>query len=58
VGLIAGEAVRCITPESQVKCHTGYELPEVQKCDMKLLYQKFGVLQLVGKEIQSSTSGG
>jgi lincosamide nucleotidyltransferase A/C/D/E len=43
VGLIAGCAVRCITPERQMLCHTGYELPEKQFSDLELLHEKFGV---------------
>ena len=41
-GVIAGFAVQCITPEMQVLCHTGYELPEKQLRDLDLLYEKFG----------------
>ena len=29
-GVIAGHAVRCLTPEMQMKCHTGYEVPDAQ----------------------------
>lgn len=43
MGMIAGIAVQCITPESQMVCHTGYELPEKQKIDLALLNEKFGV---------------
>jgi lincosamide nucleotidyltransferase A/C/D/E len=43
MGVIAGLAVRCITPAMQVLCHTGYELPEVQQRDLQLLHAKFGV---------------
>lgn len=42
-GMIAGFSVQCITPESQVFCHTGYELPEKQLNDLNLLHEKFGV---------------
>jgi lincosamide nucleotidyltransferase A/C/D/E len=42
-GTIAGFAVQCITPESQMLCHTGYELPEKQLRDLQLLHVKFGV---------------
>ena len=42
-GTIAGFSVRCITPESQIFCHTGYELPEKQLSDLYLLHEKFGV---------------
>ena len=42
-GMIADFPVRCISPEMQVYCHTGYELPEKQLRDLELLHQKFGV---------------
>lgn len=42
-GTIDGLPVRCITPETQVDCHTGYELPENQLRDLGLLHEKFGV---------------
>jgi len=42
-GMIAGFAVRCITPEKQMLCHTGYELPDKQLHDLELLHEKFGV---------------
>jgi len=44
-GRIAGVAVRCLSPEMQVLCHTGYELPDVQMRDLELLHAKFGELQ-------------
>jgi hypothetical protein len=42
-GMIAGFVVPCITPEKQMLCHTGYELPDKQLCDLKLLHEKFCV---------------
>ena len=33
-GTIAGMAVRCLAPQSQVECHAGYELPDVQRSDL------------------------
>lgn len=42
-GTIAGVKVACITPESQVKCHLGYPLPEAQQMDLARLQAKFGV---------------
>jgi len=42
-GMIAGFAVQCITPEKQMLCHTGYELPDKQLHDLELLHEKFGV---------------
>jgi lincosamide nucleotidyltransferase A/C/D/E len=43
VGRITGFPVQCITPEMQMLCHTGYELPEKQLRDLELLHEKFGV---------------
>jgi lincosamide nucleotidyltransferase A/C/D/E len=42
-GMIAGFTVPCITPEKQVLCHKGYEMPDKQRFDLKLLNEKFGV---------------
>lgn len=42
-GIIAGASVRCLSPEMQIKCHMGYELPEKQLRDLDLLNDKFGV---------------
>ena len=42
-GMIAGFAVQCLTPEIQVLCHKGYELPEKQLSDLELLHEEFGV---------------
>jgi lincosamide nucleotidyltransferase A/C/D/E len=42
-GKIAGFAVRCLSPEMQVLCHTGYDLPKVQLRDLDLLHEGFGV---------------
>ncbi|MGD8792727.1 MAG: nucleotidyltransferase family protein [Anaerolineae bacterium] len=39
-GLIAGVAVRCISAEMQVVCHTGYDLPDVQVGDLALLRER------------------
>jgi hypothetical protein len=35
--------VRCLTPEMQMLCHTGYELPDEQWRDLALLHEKFGI---------------
>lgn len=40
-GRIAGFSVKCITPEMQVVCHTGYEIPEKQLLDLEFLHKKF-----------------
>jgi lincosamide nucleotidyltransferase A/C/D/E len=42
-GTIGGLPVRCITPEKQMLCHTGYQIPDSQLHDLELLHQKFGV---------------
>jgi len=42
-GKIAGFPVRCISPEKQMQCHTGYELPDKQSSDLELLNKKFGI---------------
>jgi len=42
-GIVGGLSVRCLSPQTQVKCHTGYELPETQLRDLELLDEKFGV---------------
>jgi lincosamide nucleotidyltransferase A/C/D/E len=42
-GLIGGFSVQCITPESQIICHLGYELPEKQKKDLDLLHRKYKI---------------
>jgi lincosamide nucleotidyltransferase A/C/D/E len=47
-GTIAGVSVPCITAEMQARCHTGYDIPDFQMRDMRLLSQNLGI----------STSGG
>jgi lincosamide nucleotidyltransferase A/C/D/E len=42
-GVIDGLAVRCLSPEMQMLCHTGYDLPNEQVRDLKLLHKRFGV---------------
>ncbi len=42
-GLIAGFAVRCLSPEMQMVCHTGYALPDKHLRDLELLHERFGV---------------
>jgi lincosamide nucleotidyltransferase A/C/D/E len=42
-GMISGFAVRCLSPEMQVLCHMGYELPDKQLRDLERLHEKFGV---------------
>jgi lincosamide nucleotidyltransferase A/C/D/E len=42
-GVIAGCAVRCISAEMQALTHRGYQLPDVQRHDLRLLHERFGV---------------
>ncbi len=42
-GMIAGYAVRCLSPEMQVLAHTGYDLPQEQLRDLELLHERLGV---------------
>lgn len=42
-GIIAGVTIPCYTPEMQMTCHTGYELPEKHLRDLELLHKKFSV---------------
>ncbi len=42
-GMIAGLAVRCLSPEMQVLCHRGYDLPDQQSRDMELIHERFDV---------------
>lgn len=42
-GLVAGVVIRCLSPEMQMLCHTGYELPDQHLRDLELLHEKFGV---------------
>jgi len=42
-GTISGFVVQCISPEMQMLCHTGYELPDKQLRDLERLHKRFGV---------------
>jgi lincosamide nucleotidyltransferase A/C/D/E len=43
IGTVAGRAVKCLTPEVEMLCHsTGYEPGETDFRDMGLLYERFG----------------
>ena len=42
-GIIAGQAVRCISPEWTIKFHSGYELKEKDYKDVSALCEKFGI---------------
>ena len=45
-GWIGGRRVRCLSPEYQVRSHSGYELHPSDFADMKALNKKFGVALL------------
>ena len=49
-GVIAGNVVQCLSPESQMLCHTGYELHEAQLRDLDLLHEKFGTVYPDGQK--------
>ena len=40
-GVISGRAVRCLSPEEQVRCHTGYDPDEQDLRDMQALQRRF-----------------
>jgi lincosamide nucleotidyltransferase A/C/D/E len=42
-GSVLGQRVRCLTAETQMLCHTGYELSEKDFREMDALHQRFGV---------------
>ena len=42
-GTVGGRAMRCLTPELQVRCHQGYDPDENDHKDMMLLHVHFGV---------------
>ena len=43
IGNIAGQTVRCISPEWTIKFHSGYELKEKDYQDVSALCEKFGI---------------
>jgi protein tyrosine phosphatase (PTP) superfamily phosphohydrolase (DUF442 family) len=45
-GRIGPLAVRCLSPEMQMRCHTGYDLPDAQRRDLERLHARFGVERL------------
>lgn len=49
-GTILGEAVRCLTPQGQVLCHTGYPLDDDDRRDVAALRRRFGVDLLPGQD--------
>jgi protein tyrosine phosphatase (PTP) superfamily phosphohydrolase (DUF442 family) len=45
-GRIGPLAVRCLSPAMQMRCHTGYDLPDAQRRDLERLHARFGVERL------------
>ncbi len=43
LGKVAGFSVQCLSPESQMACHTGYILPDKHMRDLELLHDRFAV---------------
>jgi lincosamide nucleotidyltransferase A/C/D/E len=43
IGVIRGRAVACISPEWLVRFHSGYELDENDRADVRELCEKFGI---------------
>jgi len=43
VGRIAGKALRCLTPELQLRCHLAYEPDDDDRHDVRLLCERFGL---------------
>lgn len=54
-GRVAGEWVRCLTPEVQMLCHTGYALTGKDVQEVLALHERFGVP--VPEEYQRGKSG-
>ena len=42
-GSIHGFPVQCLSAQSQISCHAGYELPENHLRDLERLHEKFGL---------------
>jgi lincosamide nucleotidyltransferase A/C/D/E len=43
LGVIEGVSVRCLSAETQMRTHTGYELQQKDVDDLRLLHERFGV---------------
>ena len=43
VGYVSGRRVRCLTPEVQMLCHTGYEPHRASYEDVAALNRRFGI---------------
>jgi lincosamide nucleotidyltransferase A/C/D/E len=42
-GTVAGRELPCLTAEVQLECHTGYEPTDVDRHDVRLLAERFGL---------------
>ena len=42
-GTIAGQTVRCLSPELQLRCHLAYEPDDDDRHDVRLLCERFGL---------------
>lgn len=42
-GIVAGQSVRCLSPEVQLLCHLSYEPDEDDRHDVRLLCERFGL---------------
>lgn len=42
-GVVAGQPVRCLTPELQLRCHLAYEPDDDDRHDVHLLCERFGL---------------
>jgi lincosamide nucleotidyltransferase A/C/D/E len=45
-GSIGGKVVRCLSPEYQIRSHTGYQLKETDYADTQALSERFGIALL------------
>jgi hypothetical protein len=42
-GVIEGMPVSCLSAETQMRTHTGYELQQKDVQDLRLLHERFGI---------------
>lgn len=54
LGQVAGRKVRCLTPEVQMRVHSGYELAEKDHWEIRALQERFGVEPPPGYRASSS----
>lgn len=53
-GSIGGKPVRCLTPELQMRVHSGYELREKDHEEIRVLHVRFGVEPLPRCDLRSA----